>query len=586
MSQMTITPNKTSKYQRSIQDFRNARQKAAMESVVSRLTGKSTELLSFDEVASKLKVLNHAERGIQDIPVEAIVGSVGRYTDFSRSFLPMQESDADRWARVASVSNFHQLPPIEVYQIGDVYFVLDGNHRVSIARQRGMLSIPAQITEVRTRVPIPANVDSDKLILQAEYVQFLENTQLDKLRPNAQIEVSIPGQFCKLEDHIQVHRFFIEQAEEKKLSDQEAITRWYDDAYLPVVESVREQGVLRDFPNRTETDLYLWISEHQTQIQEELGWQVSPEVATANLANRFEPETDSRAARLGKKVGRSILNIVVPKGGTSSPSWSQTKRVARYSDRLFADLLVVFLEELDYQGIVAQALDIASKENARLHGLCPEVEQSKHGTASLVTPEMKSWFAEQCRKAGLEGRLAAQVGNPIKTIYERAVLADMIIYGRPTQDAVSEAEANQQLISLIRQSPRPVFIPTAKPVSLDNILLAYDGCAKSNEALFVAAYMAERWGSTLTVGLAPEDRFDEDETIKYAQNYLEMHEVEADYVVCELDPIQLVMDTAASKDAELIIAGGYSERRFGRRGPGNIVNQLVTEWSGALLICP
>jgi nucleotide-binding universal stress UspA family protein len=98
--------------------------------------------------------------------------------------------------------------------------------------------------------------------------------------------------------------------------------------------------------------------------------------------------------------------------------------------------------------------------------------------------------------------------------------------------------------------------------------------------------MAERWGVKLTVGLAPEEKSDEDKAINHARNYLEMHEVEADYVVCEIDPISLVIDTAVEKEAQLIIAGGYSERRFGRRGPGNIVNRLVTEWQGALLICP
>ncbi|NIP27219.1 MAG: universal stress protein, partial [Gammaproteobacteria bacterium] len=165
-----------------------------MENIIDRLTGKSSELLSYYDVIQKLKIVNQTEQGVQDIPLEAIVGSVGRYTDFSRTFLPMQDNDATRWARVAAVP-FNELPPIDVYQIGNSYFVLDGNHRVSIARQRGMKFIPAEVTEVRTRAPLPPDVSPEKLILQAEYVSFLENTNFDKLRPDADLRVSVPGQY-------------------------------------------------------------------------------------------------------------------------------------------------------------------------------------------------------------------------------------------------------------------------------------------------------------------------------------------------------------------------------------------------------
>lgn len=586
MPQMPILPNQTTIYQRSINDFRSARQQAAMESVVGRLTGKSTELLSFDDVAKKLKVLSHSERGIRDIPVAAIVGSVGRYTDFSRSFLPKQESDAERWARVASVPDYYQLPPIDVYQIGDVYFVLDGNHRVSIARQRGIETIPAAIVEVRTRAPIPANVSSDKMILQAEYVQFLENTQLDELRPKSDVQVSIPGQYGKLEDHIAVHRFFIEADEENKLTDAETVTRWYDEAYLPVVEAVREQGILRDFPNRTEADLYLWISEHQSQLRDELGWQVRPEVAAANLAGRFKSETGSKLVQMSKKLGRSVLNVVIPKGGSRSQSWSELKKVARYSDRLFADLLVVLSDNQDNQTVLDQALVIAQREESRIFGLCPMPSSNQQSGTPARSAEIKLWFEKKCAAADVEGHMARESGDPVETICDRAILADLVLCNRLSFGNVPETGAGERLISLVRKSPRPVFITTDKVIPIESVFLAYDGCSKSKEALFVAAYMAERWNVTLTVGLAPEGRYDEDKVIGYARNYLEMHEVEADYVVCEIDPISLVIDTARDNGAQLIIAGGYSERRFGRQGPGNIVNRLVNEWPGALLICP
>jgi len=123
-------------YAQAIIDFQNARRKADMQTLLSLLTGKSNELLSYEDVRQKLRAIEGSRRELQDIPLDAIVGSVGRYTDFNRDFLPRNESDQHRWVRVmVEATGLTGLPPIEVYQVGEVYFVLDGNHRVSVARQ-------------------------------------------------------------------------------------------------------------------------------------------------------------------------------------------------------------------------------------------------------------------------------------------------------------------------------------------------------------------------------------------------------------------------------------------------------------------
>src|SRR6185369_6992448 len=106
----------------SFQDFQTARQRAGMEEVLARISGKSNELLSYDEVAQKLKLRGRSDAGIQSIPVDAIVGSVGRYTDFTRTFLPRSDKDRERWACVkAAMGSGEGLPPIEVYKVGEVY---------------------------------------------------------------------------------------------------------------------------------------------------------------------------------------------------------------------------------------------------------------------------------------------------------------------------------------------------------------------------------------------------------------------------------------------------------------------------------
>ena len=100
------------------------------------------------------------------------------------------------------------VPPIDVYQIGDSYFVMDGNHRVSVARQMGATYIEAYVTECRTRVPLSPDDDPNDLIVKAEYADFLENTKLDQIRPEVDLQVTTPGQYWELETHIEAHRFF------------------------------------------------------------------------------------------------------------------------------------------------------------------------------------------------------------------------------------------------------------------------------------------------------------------------------------------------------------------------------------------
>ncbi len=169
-------------YEHAVQDFREARRQAVREQLMAHLTGKAADLLSYDEVREKLKARGSKPLGLKDIPLDAIVGSVGRYADFTRSFLPKVDSDRERWARVqVANADLTGLPPIEAYQIGEAYFVRDGNHRVSVARQLGAPTIQAYVTEIETRVPLTADVQPDDLILKAEYADFLEKTRLDEI---------------------------------------------------------------------------------------------------------------------------------------------------------------------------------------------------------------------------------------------------------------------------------------------------------------------------------------------------------------------------------------------------------------------
>ena len=285
-------------------DFDTARRKAFWNEIASFLGGRSNRLLSWDDVRDKLGVRGQFYQGIQAVPVSKIIGSVGRYRDFNRVFLPTQDRTADRWRSIASAHYDEvSLPPVKLYQIGEAYFVLDGNHRVSVARERGIEFVDAEVIEVVTSVPVTADLDADDLEIKGEYAHFLDRTQLDKLRPEQNIEFTIGGGYERLLEHIAVHRHFMGLEQQRFISEDEAVCDWYDNLYLPLVHIIREKDILADFPGRTEADLYLWIMDHQHYLREQFGSEVGTEQAAEHFADHY-------TTRLIKRVVHAVHDLV------------------------------------------------------------------------------------------------------------------------------------------------------------------------------------------------------------------------------------------------------------------------------------
>ena len=184
-------------------DYSRARFKAFINSIRSAISGAPNRLLSYDDVKEKLHLGGPISRGVQTVRVEQIAGSLNRYHEFDRAFLPLEEQTADRWQNVDRA--FYQdvsLPPVLLYKVGEVYFVIDGNHRVSIARQEGAPSIEARVIEVQTSVPLTPDIQPDDLIVKAEYADFLDQTQIMGLRPNVDLSLTVPGGYEKLLEQI------------------------------------------------------------------------------------------------------------------------------------------------------------------------------------------------------------------------------------------------------------------------------------------------------------------------------------------------------------------------------------------------
>jgi nucleotide-binding universal stress UspA family protein/uncharacterized ParB-like nuclease family protein len=557
---------KDQNFQNALRDFSDARVKGLMQEVLARLTGKSNELLSYEEVAQKLRLNARSERGVQEIPLNAIVGSVGRYTDFTRSFLPRNDSDQARWARVKLAIDDPSsmgLPPIDVYKVGEAYFVLDGNHRVSVARQEGFEYIQAHVIEVKTDVPLTPDIQPDGLIIKSEYAHFLEKTNIASLRHGVDLSVTVPGQYDRLLEHIEVHRYYMGINLKRAVTYAEAVENWYDTLYIPIVEPIRERGLLRWFPGRTETDLYLWVSEHRATLEAELGWSISPEAAATHLASQENPQAGSDAAEPG--------------------SWRKSKMFDRYTEQLFRDILVP-LNGASHESWQAleQAILIAAKEKAALHGLHIVSPQTKADNPKVRSIQAR--FNKRCQEASLTGNLAVVKGEISEQIAQHARLTDLIVLNvaHPPPPGLSSLASG--LRAIIWRSARPILSVPGKVSPMDKALVAFDGGLRAREALFVAAYLAEKWGTALTVltlsdgGKLPASVQD------YARDYLELHEIQADFVITD-GPPELFLKVIRELDINLVLLGGYSGSVFREVFLGSVVNLLLREAQCPLLIC-
>lgn len=253
-------------------DFQRARFKAFMNRVWSTISGQPTTLLSYDEIKEKLHIGGPIYRGVQTVRVDQIAGSLNRYHEFDRVFMPASDQLADRWQSVNRA--FYQeisLPPVVLYKVGQVYFVVDGHHRVSVAREQGQIYIEAEVRECSTRVNITPDIKPEDLEILEDKVHFLERTSLDRLIPEANIKLTIPDGFERMLEHIAVHRYFMGLDWKRDISEEEAIKHWYETVYLPVISVIRDTDILKEFPGKTEADLYLWVLDHQHYLVEEEG---------------------------------------------------------------------------------------------------------------------------------------------------------------------------------------------------------------------------------------------------------------------------------------------------------------------------
>jgi hypothetical protein len=284
--------------------FRRARSKALLRRIWSAIRGRPQRLLAYDDVRSKIRVGGPVYRGVRSVPLAQIVGSVNRYRDFDRAFLPSQARTADRWTSLGrAYFDDVSLPPVKLYQVGEVYFVVDGNHRVSVAREMGREYIDAEVQECQVRVPVTPDMDAEDLEIVGEKADFVAHTRLDETRPDVSFDVTIAGGYHLLLEHIEVHRYLQSVEWSRTFDLVEAAAQWCDQVYLPVTRAIREAGILDDFPGRAEGDLYIWVIEHRHFLSERFG-PVSLQEAARSFARQF-------TGRVFKRVWNFIVSRVL-----------------------------------------------------------------------------------------------------------------------------------------------------------------------------------------------------------------------------------------------------------------------------------
>lgn len=570
-------------YQLALRDFHRARQQAVLQQLLARFTGEGLDLLPFSEVEQQLHPTGERiEHGTKEIPLDKIVGSVARHKDFTRSFLPKHQADQERWAELrAAMDDMVGMPPIEVYQVGDAYFVQDGNHRVSISRDLGSKTITAYVTEIKTRVPLSAADDLNEIICKARYADFLAQTNLDQTRPQADLMLTYCGQYHNLLDQIDARRRAL-MAErpngEAMQSWEQAAAEWYDQSYMPIIQVIRELGVLHHFPERTEADLYVILAERRDELELQLGWHVDLETGVSELiAEQTGPPNFLERAR--KWIARR--RIVEYEPGL----WRQQQMARGRYHHLFKDILV---------GLDGTEENWRTFENYLRHNFDDDhflglhVVPDQDMVNSEPVQQIRARFFEAIESAGMNGEFAIEIdADPVKVINRRAAWVDLVLVrGNRTPSGEPLDTISREMKLLVQRCPRPIIVtPDGSTSDFSRAILAYDGSPKADEALFIATYLASRWRKSLTV-VTVQTPYTTEAAVRRAQRYLSDHGLHDVHYVLKNGPIaELVLEAAVETDSNLLLMGGFSFRSLRNLTLGSSAEYILRAFPHPMCIC-
>lgn len=291
-----MTDNSNAHTAQAADDFSRARGKAMLQRIQHFLNADKDKLLSFNDVKEILKPKNETYRGMQAVAIDLIVGSEGRYRDFNKFFLPKADHLRARWERVdlAHIKDII-LPAIQLYEIGGVYFVRDGNHRVSVARTQGIAAIDAEVTSLSSEIRIDPSMTADDLrraVIDYEKKLFDEKTAFPELTGYYGLDFSAPGRYDVIYNHILVHKYFLNEKTDGEIPFSDALVSWFNNVYKPIIDIIEEDRLYARFPGRTASDLYVWIVKHWDFLKRKFGVHYTITDAARDFSQKYGKTTN------------------------------------------------------------------------------------------------------------------------------------------------------------------------------------------------------------------------------------------------------------------------------------------------------
>lgn len=276
---------------RAMEDFNKARTREVFGRILSGLRIEKDNLLSLQDVKALLRPTSETYQGLRTVAIEKIIGSEGRYQDFNRYFLPRHSRLKGRWIRVDTAHHEQiNLPPVTLYEIGGVYFVRDGNHRVSVGKLQGVEFIDAEVIRLGSRLSMQPGMTKEQLrkaVLDLEKKEFMNQTRLDQLRQEVSMSFTATGRYDEIIRHINGHKYYLNLSKKEEISFEEAMLSWYDTVYKPIVRLIEAERFVRHFPGRTAADLYVWIVRHWDELKKKYGQTFSLEQAAQDYTERY-----------------------------------------------------------------------------------------------------------------------------------------------------------------------------------------------------------------------------------------------------------------------------------------------------------
>ncbi len=272
-------------------DFNKARNKALFNDLQHLLDLKESELLSFGDVKKWLKPKNEIYLGMQVVPVNLIAGSEGRYKDFDNHFFPRSAHLKNRWRRIdeAHLQDVI-LPPIQLYEIGGLYFVRDGNHRVSVARAKGIENIDAEVISLQSEIKLKPGMTRKQIlqrVLDYEKRVFYAETAFGDITDNWKLDLSVVGEYDVIYNHIITHKEFMQKKRNEEVGMADAVMSWYNTVYLPVVGMLKKRYIMRKFRKYTTADMYVWLIKYWDELKKKFGENVSLDTAAEELNSTY-----------------------------------------------------------------------------------------------------------------------------------------------------------------------------------------------------------------------------------------------------------------------------------------------------------